>query len=153
MSNARERSVARDRERLAWPSGCRDSAPKRGTRRHLTEPPGSGFSSDFRELSAKTACSLGFLERPLPDSILVSSTRFALFLAAAMKAGRRKAETEAETRLFGAVDGPLSPVLYLHGRHGPTLRSSPSGDGRSRRSAPVAFSENLIAEPPKGPEV
>jgi|HubBroStandDraft_1064217.scaffolds.fasta_scaffold02502_6 hypothetical protein len=105
------------------------------------------------QYGARSRFAWGFRKRRAEGSILVSSTRFALFLAAAMKAGRRKAETEAETRLFGAVDGPLSPVLYLHGRHGPTLRSSPSGDGRSRRSAPVAFSENLIAEPPKGPEV
>lgn len=56
------------------PSGCRNSAPKAGTRRNPTESNGNGFPSDYRDFLAKTACALGFLKSPLPLSILVSST-------------------------------------------------------------------------------
>jgi hypothetical protein len=56
------------------PSGCRDSAPKHGTRRNQAEQDGNGFPSSFRELFAKTTFRLIFLGSPLPSSILVSST-------------------------------------------------------------------------------
>src|SRR5580704_19202021 len=60
----------------ALPPGCRDSAPRGGTRRDPTELNGNSSSSDFHALSAKTACTLGFLESPWRISIPVGVTPY-----------------------------------------------------------------------------
>jgi hypothetical protein len=70
MSNAPEPPRARDRGTLTLPSGCRNSAPKGGTRRNRTERDSNSFPSNSRDFSAKIAyCPETYRRRFSHDSL------------------------------------------------------------------------------------